>query len=135
LKREENMENSPEELIDLRINPPKYPGKYRCLQVYQCRVCGWMTNGFNMDWAGLPSQDCPYLRKDWLYELERKVVHAKLPHPKSYAEELQKEIEAERSIHSKEITSDIVGNPDFSQKKNGLIAHQFLGSGEFIGKF
>ncbi|MDE1970706.1 MAG: hypothetical protein KGI50_04000 [Patescibacteria group bacterium] len=107
------------QLYDLRRKtyPNQRGDSFRSLQVFLCPICAALTNKVVM--GGYPGYGvravCPNSVEDWHHNLEDRVglLH-KFPHPKSYKEELQKEIDEMREAYKSLIKNDIVGNPDMN---------------------
>lgn len=108
-------------LYDLRER--KYPHNrgdvFRSLQVFECWVCGGLTNRVVM--GGYPGYGvravCPQAWECWHHELEEKLEWAAKPHPASYLAELQREIEDFRKSHAAEVKRDLEGEPDMNLKQ------------------
>jgi len=109
-------------LYDLRKRnyPNKRGDSFRSLQVFECWVCGVLTNEVVMGGShGYGVRViCPQSAECWHHELELKVNLLRQPHPKTYKAELQQEIDEIKKRHKRQIKNDIVGSPDFSLREN-----------------
>lgn len=107
-------------LFDLRKEDyPKERGSvFRTLQIYECGICGSTTNKVCMGgWPGLGVRSiCPNASQCWHHELEDKLNLTKAPHPKTYLEELTKEIEEIKTVNASSKINDVEGRADHIQK-------------------
>lgn len=107
-------------LYDIRRRdyPNQRGDSFRSLQVFECWVCGSVTNRVVM--GGYPGYGvraiCPNSAERWHHELDDKIELLGKSHPKSYKEELEKEIKALQKARAKDIKKDIKGHPDFNLK-------------------
>jgi hypothetical protein len=109
-------------LFDIRKK--NYPNKrgdvFRSLQIFECWVCKATTNKVVM--GGSPGYGiravCPNSSECWHHEIEEKIKLLDKPHPKSYAEELKKEVKEALEKHKEDIKNDIEGNPDPELKRS-----------------
>lgn len=105
------------------INERDYPNKrgdtFRCLQVFECGICGGLSNHVEMGgWPGLGVRvHCPNDLECWHHELQEKLRLASEPHPQSYLDELVKELDALRGRVRGQIVNDILGTPDLAQRR------------------
>ncbi len=119
--KEEDAKDDDVILYDLRKDnyPSKRGDTFRSLQVFECWVCKAVTNEIIMGGSmgyGVRAV-CPNGSKCWHHELEDKVKLLAKPHPKSYKDELTKDIENDRNRYQNRIKNDILGNPDLSLKE------------------
>jgi hypothetical protein len=102
--------------LDKRDYLNKRGDSFRSLQVSKCWVCGALSNYVIM--GGYPGYGvrviCPNSSECWHHELEEKIEWLDNPHPKSYKDELQKEIDEMKKQHSEDIKNDLEGNPDMT---------------------
>lgn len=110
-----------EKTFDIRKNDyPKDMSIFRTLQIFECPICGALTNRVYYSqyriYDGIVTI-CPQADECWHHEIEAKKLLNKYPHPKSYKEELKKEIEGMKQSHKNQIKNDLTGNPDFSLKQ------------------
>ncbi|MDP3734932.1 MAG: hypothetical protein Q8R39_00715 [bacterium] len=100
--------------ISTRPYPP-YPGNgedvsYRVDEIFECTVCAVQTNAARSAFRCDITVKCPHGGKEWHKKLAKKVKWIGKPHPRSYRDELQKEIDDERRDHADETNQhDIVG--------------------------
>lgn len=109
------MEN---QLVDLRIG---YPDRntFPTLQVFECDICGSLTNIVYGPHKYLPRVHavCPSADEKWHYTIREKMEWlAERPHPKTYARELRKEINKLKREAVKKAVNRLFGNPDLSQR-------------------
>jgi hypothetical protein len=103
--------------LDKGDYPKKRGSVFRSIQVFECDICGALTNkviigGFYPDYG--IKVVCPNSTKCWHHELEIMIRWLSKPHPRSYKDELSREIKEEREKHRSEIKNDLEGNPDMS---------------------
>ena len=105
--------------LEERNYPNQRGDSFRSLQVFECWVCGALTNWVIM--GGSPGYGvrtvCQQSSLEWHHELEDKISLLQKPHPKSYKQELEKEISQLREKHEKEIKNNLVGDYDLNQKR------------------
>ena len=108
-------------LYDLREQ--RYPNKrgdtFRSLQVFECWVCGALTNLVIMGGSvgyGVRAV-CPNSAECWHHVIEDKLRLSDKPHPTSYKRELETEIEQLRAARRAKIKNDITGQPDMTLKE------------------
>ncbi len=107
-----------EDIILYDMRKKDYPNKrgdtFRTFQVFKCWVCNALTNKVTM--GGYPgfgcATICPNSSECWHHELERKIKWLRNPHPKSYKEELQEEIDAEHKENAHLALNDLEGAYD-----------------------
>ena len=112
LQREEEEKRellSGRRLYDLRerLYPSRRGDQFRSLQVFECWVCGAITNHVIMGgWPGYGVRTlCPQRRECWHHELEDKIVYL-----------LKGEIVTLREEFAGHIQNDVAGAPDVSLK-------------------
>ena len=118
---------APENLYDLRKkNHPLYQ-EFRTLQVFECWVCGALTNkmyaGACVPIGYYEYTVCPHGGKGWHHELEKKLHWLDKPHPKDYQETLGRDIDEARKQCAKKVKNDLVGKPNLKLKKS--VSHTF----------
>lgn len=102
------------------LEKSNYPDRrgdfFRSLQVFECPICGAITNEVIMGgcFGYGPRTCCPMSGEYWHHELENKLRLLSQPHPASYKRELEEEIKRIRKLHRNKIKDNIKGNPDFS---------------------
>ena len=108
-------------LYDLREK--NYPNKrgdtFRSLQVFECPVCKALSNkviiggshGYGVRVI------CPHSSKCWHHELQEKKEWLDKPHPRSYKDELRKEIAEMKTNVPDDIKNDVKGNPEIAPLK------------------
>ena len=125
-KAEKTQKNNTDDVIlyDLRKDdhPDQRGDRFRSLQVFECGICGAVTNSMLM--GGYPGYGlryyCPNGQEEWHKNLKEKIKLSRQPHPKFYNHELEKEIQEFRNKHAKDVKNDILGNPDFNLKEKGV---------------
>ncbi|OGN41450.1 MAG: hypothetical protein A2606_01605 [Candidatus Yanofskybacteria bacterium RIFOXYD1_FULL_42_10] len=108
-------------LYDLRErNYPHNRGdKFRSLQIFECWVCGALSNQVIMGgYLGYGVRVvCPNSSECWHHELEEKLKWLEKLYPKSYKQKFQKEITVMKRQHKAKIKNDIEGKPNMSLKR------------------
>lgn len=116
-------------LYDLTTgNFPRERGAtFRSLQVAQCWVCGALSNRVIMGGAwpmcGVRFV-CPYSGMCWHHELEAKLRWLNKPHPQSYKEELQKEINVMKLLSGQHVVHDLEGDVNLEAPRRQM-SHTF----------
>lgn len=109
------MAEDPVRLTDVRTALPQTPGAFRSLQVYRCDVCGAHTNkAYSVDLMtgrGVRTL-CAYSGESWHFLVWEKRRMLSRPHPKSYREEMEQEIQGILTKHH--VNDDVVGDADWS---------------------
>ena len=109
------------QLYDLRAgdHPNNRGSEFRSFQVFECLICGGLSNKVIL--GGYPGHGvrvaCPNSAECWHHELERMVNWLKHPHPQTYKDELQKEVNEMEASNRHRVEDDIVGSPDMAQKR------------------
>ncbi|MDO8560794.1 MAG: hypothetical protein Q7R91_01095 [bacterium] len=109
-------------LFDLtkRDYPNKRGDVFRGLQVFECWVCGALSNRVVM--GGYPGYGvrvvCPNSSECWHHELRSKMKWLDKPHPQAYKDEVKKEIDDMKKEHQADVKDDLEGNPDMTQKRS-----------------
>ena len=116
-----------ERLYDLRKRTHPSQGTFRTLQVFECWVCGGLTNKLHA-YSACPigyREDtvCPNSGECWHHELEKKLHWLTRSHPKGYKAELEREIDTMRQQCVKKVKNDLVGKPNLKLKKP--VTHTF----------
>jgi hypothetical protein len=95
-------------------HPSQRGDEFRSRQVFVCPVCASRNNRVVM--GGFHGcrvcSACPNMHVPWHRQLARMVRWSKKPHPKSYREELGREIETMRRQHQPDVRHDLEGDPD-----------------------
>lgn len=123
-------------LYDIRKHdyPNKRGDHFRSLQVFECWVCNALTNEVVMGGSmgyGVRAV-CPNSAECWHHELEAKIKLLDMPHPKSYKQELQKEIDELKQKHRSKVKNDLKGEPDYSLKLTVTNTKSWM-PGQFCG--
>ena len=105
-------------LIDVRTELPSgpTPGGFWSLQIYCCWVCGAHTNkAYAVEFIvnrGVKTL-CNYRHEEWHELVAEKRRMLSRPHPKSYREEMEQEIQEILRHHH--VKDDVVGDADWSK--------------------
>lgn len=112
------------ELYDLRDGDPLWGpvkgAEFRTLQVHVCSVCRDVTNRMVLRGAK-PStyySVCPNAAEEWHHMLREKMRLRNPHHPKTYREELEKEITEMLDATVRYRKGDLVGDPDLTQTRS-----------------
>jgi len=88
---------------------------FRSIQVGKCTICGALTNYVYGHFREGSRFECPNKSQQWHGPLSRKIDWKnKHPHPQSYKDELQAEIDEVLKQNANSIKNDLEGNPDTS---------------------
>ena len=103
-------------LYDVRKELPKLGSGFRTKQVFRCENCGVRHNRASyldtMSGRGVLTP-CPYAGKKWHELIAEKRRMLSRPHPKSYREEMEQEIQEILQHH--QVKDDVVGDADWSK--------------------
>src|SRR3989344_2405627 len=114
-------------LYDLRKKDIPLYKEFRTLQVFECWVCGALTNKMYAG-AAIPigyHEDvvCPNAGECWHHELEKKRRWLAKPHPEDYKKALRREIDEFRKKHQSKAKNDLAGKPNMKLKRP--VTHTF----------
>ena len=101
--------------------PNQRGDSFRSIQVFVCWVCDALSNKVIM--GGHPGYGvrakCPNSAQCWHHEFEEKMLLLREPHPKSYKDELQNEINELKRQHGP-VKNDLKGDPDMSLPRRAV---------------
>lgn len=99
------------------MEDPDFPtdtiGDLRTMQIFKCPVCRALTNKRTLGCNRVYGRTyCPHSSECWHHVLENMIDVANKPQPKSYKQEMLRDIEVFRTKYVDRITNDLVGSPD-----------------------
>lgn len=113
--------------VTTRDYPNQRGDIFRSLQIFKCWVCGVLSNRVIVGWHS-PGYGvrvvCPNSSECWHHELEKRVELLYKPHPQSYKDKLQSEIDAIKQKHLAGAKNDLEGNPDMTLPRR-WVTHTF----------